>query len=399
MLYRGWLQSKQPLKLTECYGENHWKNFENARKKHNDNICNETNKLVLRLDKLINYEGSNRDKQASTDLDRSVVEWTSDDLVKLCPYCAKAFTIARRRHHCRVCGAITCHNCSRFLDSKSAQRLVRPAKLYTDPYDRIEDSLKSREAEEKPGLRICEDCKRLLDRRLQTIEDHYSQPVFCEIYERLRKTMDEADELMLSYNTLICDQKQGIAELKSKIQSLQHDAAGMAAKLNKMANSGENSEKQAYLLRAISQSVNFWIRESISDKENRVYGARRATNGVASSGGAGTGWVSEQPRSSRINRTASNNNASLSSSTNRQSDNDSNIDKAGEEDEHPLLIQINNLEDYIRQARAADRYEEVSALEANKRELEIEYYFQSVISLDESCDEKEGKSSDLNATR
>lgn len=388
MLYRGLLQSKQPLKLTECYGDNHWKNFESARKKHNDNICNETNKLVLRLDKLINTE---TDKPAP-DLDRSVVEWTSDDLVKLCPYCAKAFTIARRRHHCRVCGAILCNSCSKFLDYKSAHKLVKPAKLYTDPYDRIEDSLKSREVEEKPKIRTCEDCERLLDRRLQTIENHYSQPVFCEIYEKLRKTMDEADELMLSYHTLICDQKQGIADLKSKIQALQHEAACMASKLAKMANSGDNTEKQAYLLRAISQSVGVWIRESIPDKENRVYGARRVTNGVAGSGGAGggTGWVSEQPRTS--------------SSANKQPGCDNSVNETGDDEEHPLLIQIRNLEDYIRQARAADRYEEVSALEANKKELEIEYYFHSGVSHDDSCDgleslQKETSGLDLNASQ
>lgn len=334
MYYRGWIRSN-PVKISECYGDTHWESFEKKRRNHNYNICQETNKLVLRLDKLINPEEGQK-----PDLDKSIVEWTSDNLVKLCPYCAKSFTLARRRHHCRICGSILCNGCSKFLEYKAACRLVKPAKLYTDPYDRIEDSLQSKEADEMPQIRTCEDCKRLLDRRIQTIEDYYCQPTLDEVYDKLRKCMSEADELMLSQSSLSGEQKELTLELKSKIQDLRHKVAAMSAKLSRLGE--RESGKQAYLLSAINQSVAYWIKESLEAKMNRMHGIQAATRA--------SGWVPEQP-----------------------------MNVIDNEDDDPLLIQIKNLEEYIKQAKLADRYEEVSALEANKRDLQIEYFMQQDI--------------------
>lgn len=339
MFYRDWYKSRQ-LRIVDTFGDSHWDLFEKRRKKNNENICEETNKLVLRLDKLINSDDSNK----KSDLDKSLVEWTSDDLVKLCPYCAKSFTFARRRHHCRVCGAILCNSCSKFLDYSAACKLVKPAKLYTDPYDRIQDQLENKSAEEKPSIRVCEDCKRLLDKRVLIIEDHYSQPTFLEIYEKLRKNLAEADELILSQSSIgSSGQKETFVELKTKIQEFRENVASISAKIKKLSER-EQSDKQAYLLEAISQSVVHWLKESLDSKINRVHGAYRSQGNDSASG-----WVP----------------APISSPTR-------NIDL----EENPLLTQIKNLEEYIKQAKLADRYEEVSALEANKRDLEIEYFIQ-----------------------
>lgn len=358
MFYRSWLRT-YPTKITEYYGDNHWETFERVRKKHNDNICSETNKLVLRLDMLINPTDQEQKIPAGSsgsakkiDLDKSVVEWTLDDLVKLCPYCAKSFTFARRRHHCRICGSILCNSCSKFLEYKSACKLVKPAKLYTDPYDRIDDQLQYKDADKMPQIRCCEDCKRLLDRRIQTIEDHYNQPTFLEFYEKLRKTMNEADDLIISQSSMSPGgEKQTTLELKSRIQDLRHVVASMSSKLTKMAER-EQSGRQAYLMKAIGQSVGYWFKESLEGKLNRLHfnsmGLGQSADGLKS-----TGWVSEQVKTPPVG--------------------------VGE-DEDPLLIQIRNLEGYIRQAKLANRYEEVAALEANKRDLEIEYFIQRDLS-------------------
>lgn len=361
MFYRTWIKPTQ-LKVSQCYGDGHWSVFEEARKKHNENICSETNKLVLRLDKLINssandqlLDTSGRDKKllftqqllgSSKDLDKSVVEWQSDNLVKLCPYCAKQFTFARRRHHCRCCGAILCNSCSKFLEYKLACKLVKPAKLYTDPYDRIEDRLQDKDTDEMPKIRTCEDCKRLLDKRIQTIEDYYCQPSFVDFYESLRKTMAEADELIISHNDLMNQKKEATPELKDKIQDLKHSIVAKSSKLKKMAD--KESGKQAYLLTSINQSVGYWLKETIDSKIRRIHGFRET-------GDIGDGWVPQQLTSSSIE---------ISDEVN------------------PLLIQIRNLEEYIKQARLADRYEEVSALEESKRDLEIEYLIQKDLNID-----------------
>jgi len=47
--------------------------------------------------------------------EQAIVPWIDDRAVKLCPTCAKNFHVARRKHHCRLCGAIMCHDCTQFL--------------------------------------------------------------------------------------------------------------------------------------------------------------------------------------------------------------------------------------------------------------------------------------------
>jgi hypothetical protein len=50
-----------------------------------------------------------------TAYEQAVVPWIDGRDVKLCPTCAKHFHVARRKHHCRLCGAIMCHDCTQFL--------------------------------------------------------------------------------------------------------------------------------------------------------------------------------------------------------------------------------------------------------------------------------------------
>lgn len=47
--------------------------------------------------------------------ERSIVMWAEDRDVPLCPFCARSFNLARRRHHCRLCGGIMCDQCSQFI--------------------------------------------------------------------------------------------------------------------------------------------------------------------------------------------------------------------------------------------------------------------------------------------
>ncbi|UIZ20905.1 hypothetical protein KXD40_001420 [Peronospora effusa] len=43
--------------------------------------------------------------------------WMPDHLCKVCYDCSAAFSLFRRRHHCRLCGQIFCHECSKhFID-------------------------------------------------------------------------------------------------------------------------------------------------------------------------------------------------------------------------------------------------------------------------------------------
>lgn len=53
-----------------------------------------------------------------------VVPWLDGTSVTLCPNCAKAFSLTRRKHHCRLCGSILCHDCSLFLDLNVASKYI-----------------------------------------------------------------------------------------------------------------------------------------------------------------------------------------------------------------------------------------------------------------------------------
>lgn len=52
----------------------------------------------------------------------SLVTWIPDDLVHLCPTCARSFGLLQRKHHCRLCGAIMCNKCSQFLSFIAASK-------------------------------------------------------------------------------------------------------------------------------------------------------------------------------------------------------------------------------------------------------------------------------------
>lgn len=47
--------------------------------------------------------------------EKSLVPWIADSEVKFCPICKKQFNLARRRHHCRLCGGIMCAKCSDYI--------------------------------------------------------------------------------------------------------------------------------------------------------------------------------------------------------------------------------------------------------------------------------------------
>jgi hypothetical protein len=54
--------------------------------------------------------------------------WVPDELVSHCP-CSLQFTIIRRRHHCRNCGQIYCHNCSNHFIPLACYGYLKPVRV------------------------------------------------------------------------------------------------------------------------------------------------------------------------------------------------------------------------------------------------------------------------------
>lgn len=118
--------------------------FSGAKRSHKeyfikcrDSFVNETahltNSLIIRLDKITNERPSDPGKRkgstffyyfhGNSEFERSIVEWAADTESPICRCCAVKFGITRRRHHCRLCGRVMCHNCSRPLPLLLASKL------------------------------------------------------------------------------------------------------------------------------------------------------------------------------------------------------------------------------------------------------------------------------------
>uniref|UniRef100_A0A183BRD0 FYVE-type domain-containing protein n=1 Tax=Globodera pallida TaxID=36090 RepID=A0A183BRD0_GLOPA len=102
----------------------HWDYFIKERNEAVAKISDPTNNLIIRLDKLINdFQQQNSEWSSRKEFEKHVVPW-SESKRDNCELCKIRFTITRRRHHCRLCGAQLCGSCSQFLSIKSAQRLT-----------------------------------------------------------------------------------------------------------------------------------------------------------------------------------------------------------------------------------------------------------------------------------
>lgn len=99
----------------------HTEEFKNIRRERLDHRTSETNKLIIRLDRLLTlwYYGSERKQQ-----EQKVVTWLDGTTVTRCPSCAVSFNITRRQHHCRLCGSIMCNSCSYFMPYSVARKYL-----------------------------------------------------------------------------------------------------------------------------------------------------------------------------------------------------------------------------------------------------------------------------------
>ncbi|VDM58358.1 unnamed protein product [Angiostrongylus costaricensis] len=201
-----------------------------------------TNMLIIRLDRLINECPS--DPLRRKEFEREVVPWSADSESLHCTRCAAKFGLARRRHHCRLCGRIMCHQCSQFLSFLSAKMLetdststsdtvsshsrrllemtqkttekvvsfiegaVSKMQTTTDGSEVSLGSLLQQDAQE--CLRVCGSCMTDLSRREQMMEQR-NPPVLAEQYETLDRMIADASAMVPSYTRMSKSINQRIA--------------------------------------------------------------------------------------------------------------------------------------------------------------------------------------------
>ncbi|CAH0604937.1 unnamed protein product [Chrysodeixis includens] len=329
-----------------------------------ERYATETNKLLIRLDKLVcNMPAEpNQRKQH----EQEVVPWLDGSSVKLCPNCAKAFNLTRRKHHCRLCGSILCHDCSTFLDINVARAIVDPSAPRTSQPDH--------EITEKNGLRLCEHCFNLIELRKQVQESRNAKTVLVTAYEQMRSLMDQArpDVAMYekmcqslfdgetTYNLTDVNKMRGrIGKLAEGIDLLSKQIAAFPA---------EPGTRQARLQTAIRHAAAHYIKEDLISlrklpteaqiEEVRQQRYERAEKQI-------------QMERERMERQRQRKEEIAGPSASR-------VDTRQDDEDSPLLEQMNIIREYIKEARRDMKYEEVAILEANLKELKKEYHLQKL---------------------
>lgn len=214
---------------------NHFTEFKRIRSSRVDRYATETNRLIIRLDKMLDNIPS--DPVRRREHEKTVVQWVEEDLVKLCPTCARGFNLARRKHHCRLCGSVMCKECSRFVEWSFCRRLINPSTISQyKPVERLGHSpgnksdsrsigstvsrtglsvFKLRKAGSRESVnsmmsvmdskssaeefRTCQYCQDLLVRREEQIDFATTKPIITQFYERLSDYVKEGTELSPQY--------------------------------------------------------------------------------------------------------------------------------------------------------------------------------------------------------
>ncbi|XP_055912783.1 rabenosyn-5 [Eupeodes corollae] len=362
----------------------HFSYFTSVRNPRLERYASETNKLIIRLHKLL--KDMPAEPVARKQHEQNIVPWLDGSSVKLCPNCAKSFHIARRQHHCRLCGSIMCNDCSKFLPLDDALELASLTLSRTDPIPKSKD-------ERLNSIRTCDHCLWLLETRKEMHDSRTCRPptsvIYDEIQQLKKNILPDIDMYLKIINSLYSGDSiftlADASALRGKIGQVA-EIVDLKSKKILMLPCQEGTREEA-MKKSIRLSCVQFIKErmlsipplpgeveikKIQDKkrmetEQRIETERRLAleayekYGLAEgSDGAGS---AESYASGSALRTLDNWSAYQ-------------ISTSGVASNDPLVEQINIIKGYIKQARTAMRFDEVATLELNLRELQKEFYMQ-----------------------
>ncbi|XP_052286156.1 rabenosyn-5-like isoform X14 [Dreissena polymorpha] len=200
--------------------------FRSVRDTRVDKYVVQTNKLLIRLDKLIAADAPT-DSGKRKAFEKSVVHWQPDNEVNICRFCNRSFSMTRRRHHCRLCGGIMCDRCSQFLTHAYAKKLTNPAFSFDSGREQgflkrssSNSSLNSMfSSEGDPHIRSCDDCRKLLERRDLQMEQRNTKSTIVLLYEKLKFLIEECEALLAKYLPMV--ESLSVGESTYRLQEAQ----------------------------------------------------------------------------------------------------------------------------------------------------------------------------------
>ncbi|XP_067934918.1 rabenosyn-5-like [Watersipora subatra] len=382
--------------------------FKGIRDATVDRTVVECNKLVIRLSKLtgddVPEEGPKRRA-----FEQSIVSWDENGACPNCLTCGKGFNIRRRRHHCRLCGGIMCDKCSDFLPFTQA-RLVsnaatasevtvsQPTFLRRSNSNSSLNSIGSKEA--GPALRMCSKCRQLIELHNRRQEQRSLKPTISVLYEQLQRSKSKSEELTREYVKVafsLCSGetthslekagalRQGLAKSYSEIEGISkrimtlkgseaQAPSGTATKLQLSIRAFAIAYIQDCSATLPSLPDEKQLQELVTRKEQeRKQKIREQLERVKEN---------SQPHPTIKKRTMQQHtqpsSREVSAVTTPVATGWTPGDVYGREvqDGDPMVQQMNIIRGYLKQAKMAQRHDEVEMLEDNLRHLEEEYYKQ-----------------------
>ncbi|XP_050424363.1 rabenosyn-5 [Adelges cooleyi] len=348
----------------------HIEDFKSCRNRWVEHFVMETNKTVVRLEKLLCNLPSDPNKRKIHE--QSVVHWLDGTDVKRCPECTKSFNITRRQHHCRLCGTIVCNECSCFLPfSKAYEAINEIAKDQT--LSSTQDSI---------SFRLCTHCGQVLENREQ-LKYRDKQPSICNYYEKImecRKKI-ENDQLIKfnqTYNLLQEGESLYLNEankIRSNIVRLVETIDALSNRILKLENDNQSTK---VVTKNIKLAMIQYVRTTVLAipalptlqeieeiaKKKRDAAKARLYNGQ------------ELLNESKINQLTPKQGRVSSKKEIKLTLEDgwSPVTNANVNSDNPVVEQMNIIRNYIIQAKEAYRFDEVASLEKNLQELNEEYF-------------------------
>uniref|UniRef100_A0A8C5D2N5 FYVE-type domain-containing protein n=1 Tax=Gouania willdenowi TaxID=441366 RepID=A0A8C5D2N5_GOUWI len=373
--------------------------FKKHRAARIDHYVIEVNKLIIRLEKLTSFDRTSSDTAKIRAIEKSVVSWVNDSDVPFCPDCGNKFNIRNRRHHCRLCGSIMCRKCMQFVLLPLTQSLPAGGTSSNTGMGSRRGSLSSLSSvtsmlEEKDDekIRCCHHCMDTLLKRQQKLEEKDHIPDVVKLYERLRMCMEKVEEKAPEYirmaeslnageTTYNLDTANG---LRLEVQKYYELIDALSKKILTLGvkDDPQPHPKVLQLQRMIRYNATLFVQEKLlglmslpskekykelketkkQEQEKRLQQERLASQEALKRRQefSTNGDVPQAPRAHRMTKAG----GWLPSADSAQ---------ARTELEDPLLQQIENIQSFLRQAKEAQRTDEVAMLEENLRQLQDEY--------------------------
>ncbi|NWS75372.1 RBNS5 protein, partial [Crotophaga sulcirostris] len=389
----------------------HLSDFKKHRAARIDHYVVEVNKLIIRLEKLTSFDRANTDTAKIRAIEKSVVPWVNDQDVPFCPDCGNKFSIRNRRHHCRLCGSIMCKKCMELVSLPLANKLTSASKealgSHTSPNSSPNSVHGSRrgsississvssvlDEKDDERIRCCQHCKDTLLKREQQIDEKEYTPEIVKLYEKLRLCMEKVDQKAPEYIRMAESLNAGETtynlehanDLRVEIQKIYEFIDALSKKILSLGlhEDPQPHPKTLQLQRMIRYSATLFVQEkllglmSLPTKDQYEELKKRRLHMVR--------WVAlethgkqEEKQKDLISRSAAavNGDAThLKKGTVRKSEGWLPTSSISRESEiaDPLLQQIDNITSFIKQAKAANRIDEVHMLQENLRQLQDEY--------------------------